>query len=242
MRSTSSILIVSCLVLLGTAQAAFAQRWGRGPVPHDGACFYRDADFRGDYFCVGSGDTLNSIPKGLNDEISSIRIYGRAEVAVYRDHLSGRTSRFDHNVKNLKNEGWNDTISSLQVLSMRGGGGSHGSSADADRIVRRAYEDVLGRSPDTDGLRLYRSHIIDDDWSETRVRDALRSSPEYKAKNTMTYPKAQEIVRLAYESVLRRAPDAGSSGYVNHVMRDHWTQADVERELRKSPEYRNRGR
>jgi len=40
--------------------------------------------------------------------------------------------------------------------------------------------------------------------------------------------------------VLRREPDSGASGYVNKVYREHWTQQDVERELRKSPEYRKR--
>jgi hypothetical protein len=72
------------------------------------------------------------------------------------------------------------------------------------------------------------------------VRDALRSSPEYRQQNMMTYPKAQEIVRQAYLNVLRREPDSGASGYVNKVYRDRWTQQDVERELRKSPEYRKR--
>jgi len=35
--------------------------------------------------------------------------------------------------------------------------------------------------------------------------------------------------------------DPASRGYVDKVMRDHWTQQDVERELRKSAEYRNKG-
>ena len=113
---------------------------------------------------------------------------------------------------------------------------------DADRIVRRAYQDVLDRQPDDAGLRLYRSRILDDGWTENQVRDALRSSPEYRTKNAMTRPKAQEIVRRAYLSVLDREPDAGSRGYVERVLRDEWTQQDVERELRKSPEYRNRRR
>jgi hypothetical protein len=52
--------------------------------------------------------------------------------------------------------------------------------------------------------------------------------------------EAAEIVRRAYLSVLGREPDAGSVTYKMHVMRDHWTQGDVERELRKSPEYRNK--
>ena len=91
-------------------------------------------------------------------------------------------------------------------------------------------------------MRMYRSRIIDDGWSEAQVRDALRSSPEYREKSTMTFAKAQEIVRRAYLSVLKREPDAqGSQGYVNKVLRDRWSQQDVERELRKSPEYRNKG-
>ena len=108
---------------------------------------------------------------------------------------------------------------------------------DADRIVRRAYQDILEREPDEAGLRQYRSRIIDDGWSEARVRDALRKSPEYRQKNTMTRQRAQDIVRRAYLSVLKREPDAGSRGYVDRVLRDKWTQSDVERELRKSPEY-----
>jgi hypothetical protein len=108
---------------------------------------------------------------------------------------------------------------------------------DADRIVRRAYQDILNREPDEAGLRQYRSRIIDDGWSEAQVRDALRKSPEYRQKNTMTRQKAQDIVRQAYLSVLKREPDSGSRGYVDRVLRDKWTQSDVERELRKSPEY-----
>ena len=53
----------------------------------------------------------------------------------------------------------------------------------------------------------------------------------------MTYPKAQEVVRRAYLAVLKREPDPASRGYVDRVLRDKWTQADVERELRQSPEY-----
>ena len=91
-------------------------------------------------------------------------------------------------------------------------------------------------------MRTYRSHIIDDNWSEAQVRDALRNSAEFREKSTMTYAKAQDIVRRAYNAVLRREPDSGSQGFVDKVMRDHWSQQDVERELRKSPEYRNKGR
>jgi hypothetical protein len=243
-------VLFACFAVLATSSAAMAQRWGHADIPRDGVCFYKDPNFNGDYFCARSGDSLTSVPDGMNDRISSIRIFGRTEVTVFKDiRFAGRSSRFDSDIRNLKDEGWNDLISSIRVRSASGGGfggrpggGSSGRpTEDPDRIVRRAYEDILGRQPDSSGLRAYRSRIIDDGWTEAQVRDALRNSPEYREKNSMTPAKAQDIVRRAYLAVLRREPDPGSRGFVDRVLRDHWTQQDVERELRKSAEYRNKG-
>lgn len=50
----------------------------------------------------------------------------------------------------------------------------------ADRIVRRAYLDVLGREADPDGLKLYRAKVLEKNWTEGDVRDALRKSDEYR--------------------------------------------------------------
>jgi hypothetical protein len=136
-------------------------------------------------------------------------------------------------MSNLRTNGWSGVISSVQVRPIQ-------SSAHVDAAIRRAYQDVLGREPDPDGIRVNRAHMIYDGWSEAQVREGLKGSPEYRAKSMMTVPKAQEIVRQAYLNVLKREPDAGASTYVNKVMREHWTQADVERELRKSPEYRKK--
>jgi hypothetical protein len=185
----------------------------------------------------------------MNDKITSIRIFGRAEVIVFKDiRFDGGSSRFDIDVSNLKNEGWNDRISSMRVQFPGGYGNRRSSSGyggnrsqDPDRIIRRAYQDLLEREPDQSGLRLYRSRMIDEGWTETQVRESIRDSQEYRERSTMTYAKAQEIVRRAYQSVLRREPDPASRGYVDKVMREHWTQQDVERELRKSAEYRNKG-
>jgi TorA maturation chaperone TorD len=142
---------------------------------------------------------------------------------------------------------------------------------DPDGIVRRAYQDILHREPDTQGLRQYRSRLIDDNWTEYQVREALRKSPEhaersaesadkivrrayqdvrealrkspeYRQKNAMTREQAEQIVRRAYLSVLGREPDPASRGFVDRVLRDHWDEGDVARELRNSDEYRNRRR
>lgn len=74
------------------------------------------------------------------------------------------------------------------------------------------------------------------------MRETLRRSPEYRTKATMTRERATEIVRRAYLSVLNREPDPASQGYVDRVLRDKWTEEDVARELRKSPECRSQGR
>ena len=115
------------------------------------------------------------------------------------------------------------------------------SQSSADRIVKRAYQDIMGRDPDYNGLVQYRNQITDHGWDEHDVREALRKSPEFRQKNTMTREKAEEIVMRAYRSVLGREADAGGmQGYVQRVLRDHWSEADVARALRNSDEYRNK--
>lgn len=249
MPMSSRVILVSFVssAMLASAPAALAQSWG-GPTPSEGACFYQDANYRGRYFCVDSDDDVSSMPSGSNDRISSIRVFGRAEVTVFADpRFRGQALDFSRSVSNLTDEDFNDEISSIQVRGRDGGNrpsygrsSGGGGSRNAEAIVRRAYEDVLEREPDAAGMRTYRSRIIDDGWSEQQVRDALRRSPEYRTLNTMTRAKAEEIVAEAYQNVLKRDPDPGSRTYVDKVLRDKWTRQDVERELRKSPEYRDK--
>jgi hypothetical protein len=195
---------------------------------------------------VNAGRDYSSLSSEMNDQISSIRMFGDARVTIFQEpRFGGRGKDFRGEVRNLKDEGWNDRISSLRVRGSGGSGGHGGgsySSEQADRIVRRAYEDILDREPDTAGLRLYRGRMVDDGWSEKDVRDALRKSPEYKEKTTMTRQQAEDVVARAYRSVLDREPDPGSRSYVDKVLREHWTEQDVARELRKSPEYKSKGR
>ena len=188
MALKNAMLCGCCTVvaIVAASTPVLAQRWGRAGLPRDGVCFYKNPNFNGDYFCARTGDSLSSVPDGLNDKISSIRIFGNAEVIVFKDvRFDGRSSRFDGDVRNLKEEGWNDLISSIRVRPS-GGGGTFGRNRpsfgrpgdDPDRIVRRAYEDVLPRQPDPTGLRTYRSHIIDDGWTEAQVREALRKGDD----------------------------------------------------------------
>ena len=89
-------------------------------------------------------------------------------------------------------------------------------------------------------MRTYRIRMIDDGWTEQDVRQALRQSAEYRELNTTTMASAEETVRQAYLAVLKREPDAASRPYVEAIYRRRMTRAQLENELRNSPEYKNR--
>src|SRR5215470_18895967 len=113
--------LLAASTLLAVAHTASAQRWGRDRFPDSGACFFRDAEFRGEYFCIRAGDDVGRMPEDMNDAISSIRVFGRAEVIVFRDvRFNGGSTRFDRSIDNLRDAGWNDRISSLQVRVIGG--------------------------------------------------------------------------------------------------------------------------
>jgi hypothetical protein len=76
------------------------------------------------------------------------------------------------------------------------------------------------------------------------VREALLNSPEYRQRVVPPVQNPQQqaeaTVARAYRSVLNREPDPASRVYVDKVLRERWTEADVVRDLRNSPEYRSK--
>ncbi len=91
--------------------------WGREAMPREGACFYRDADFRGDYFCVPRGASYPVVPRGFNDSISSIRLISAGGVLLFEDKdFGGRVGRVTSDVKDLRRGVWNDKVTSIRVF------------------------------------------------------------------------------------------------------------------------------
>jgi hypothetical protein len=141
-RRSAIITAVGFVCVLVSSTAWAQPRWGRERAPNQGACFYEDVNFRGDYFCVREGDRLPSLPSGMGDKISSVRVFGSSEVTVFRDAgMRGRSARFIDDVRNLKGEGWNDQISSVDVTSGRdysgfGGYGNSGRGRARGRVDR----------------------------------------------------------------------------------------------------------
>jgi hypothetical protein len=85
-------------------------------------------------------------------------------------------------------------------------------------------------------------------WDETGDRDQSWGREERGTSDSydrgrngqMTRDQAQAVVRSAYKNVLGREPDPGSAGYVDRVFNDHWSQQQIENELRNSAEYRQK--
>lgn len=264
-------------------------RWGQPATPASGACFYRQPNFRGQYFCANAGQNIESMSRGMARQIASIRRLGVTEVTIFQNsRYAGRWSRLEGDVLDLRGEGWNDSLASIRVgrnsgRNRAGSGigyddqdgdgqgasglgtiettawredreverdGSEGDLYDrrngrvrenADAMVRRLYQEVLQREVDPQGLTLFRNHITNDRWSEQDVRDALLASPEYRDRSAASREQnAVELVARAYRAVLLREPDPASRVYVDKVLRENWTEADVSRDLRNSPEYRRR--
>ena len=97
-------------------------------------------------------------------------------------------------------------------------------------------------------------------WDQTRQRDQSWGYQEGRPRGTsgsydrgreggngsygsngqMTRDRAQAIVRSAYQNVLGREPDPASAGFVDQVFTHHWSQQQIENELRNSAEYRQK--
>lgn len=123
-----------------------------------------------------------------------------------------------------------------------------GRTASADRIIRRAYMDVLHREPDAEGLAEYRGQIIENGWEYYDLRQVLVRSEERRSSRGALRGGASDndataMVRRAYLSVLNREPDAvGLQDYTAKILREGWTEAQVVQALRDSDEYRARNR
>jgi len=90
--------------------------WGRPEVPRSGACFYEDPNFGGRSFCAAIGESSAMVPPGMNDRVSSIRIFGSAEVTAFKDRdFRGDGRRFGRDVVDLRAAGFNDRISSFRI-------------------------------------------------------------------------------------------------------------------------------
>jgi len=188
---------------------AYNGDWGSSSTPRNGACFYEDHNYEGQHFCANRGTNRSQVPSAVNDQISSIRLYGDTEVTIYKDaNYRGQSRVLTSNTRSFPDD-WNDQISSFKVTERGAGegdwgggswGGAYGAGSSnrssqsssgnnrnitytqAQAMVRSAYLAVLGREPDA-ASRPYINKIMYDGWNQVRLMDELKKSDEYKAKH-----------------------------------------------------------
>jgi hypothetical protein len=83
----------------------------------DRICIYEDINYGGRSQCWNADDEERNLSgTGWNDRISSIRVYGRARIEVYRDaDYRGQRLRIERDSADLGGLNWSDQISSFQV-------------------------------------------------------------------------------------------------------------------------------
>jgi hypothetical protein len=116
-RLLGCILIIPVFFILASVfstRLEAQRRYDRPNQYQDRVCFYTDENYRGDSFCADAGQSMHNVGGRFNDQISSIRIFGRTEVTVFEhDNFGGARMAVTQDIPNLR--GWNDMITSFRV-------------------------------------------------------------------------------------------------------------------------------
>ncbi len=239
-------LVLLVLTPLARADSRDSDRYGSPRV-----ILFENADFRGNSITLYPGDSIENLGQATfegggkaNDRISSIKVEGGAEISVFTDSkYRGETMRVTRDIRNLaevflsgNSKAWNDQISSVRVEAHNyDHSPNHAGYGDPDKIIKRAYQDILLRDPDPSGLRDFHIKMIDQGWTEQQVRESLRRSDEFRGK------VVNDMIDRAYRDMLGREPDPrGREHYRDQILNHDWTETSVRDDLRKSDEYRKR--
>lgn len=233
------ILLAACAILRGVASAQPAAPTGR-------VMLYTEPNYRGECLVVEVGSAIDNLEftrdqrgRPFNDRISSIRFDGPVLLLFYEhSRFRGAQATLTRNAADLSalalgdkgSPSWDKTISSLRVEPMSRNVFIAWTPRDADRAIRSAYRDILGRDPDDAGLRNFRGRLLDAGWSEDQLRDNLRRSPEFKTRDT------DALVRSAYRDVLGREPDPAGLANFKRALEHGMSDAELRAELRRSSE------
>src|SRR5204863_6021975 len=114
------ILVLAAMLLYGlpVVPPNAAAQFGRGD---DRVCLYQDIHYEGWAECYRPGDQVPTM-RDHNNNVSSIRIYGRATIIVYDNtDFRGQSAEFTSDVPDLGlrsfigSRSWSDKIGSFEV-------------------------------------------------------------------------------------------------------------------------------
>lgn len=99
----------------GTFTFSFGNRPHRPHRPQSKACFYEHTRYRGRSFCLEEGESVRRLRHRWNDQISSMRVFGDAEVTVCKHAgYRGLCRTVSRDIPRIGRR-LNDEISSIKV-------------------------------------------------------------------------------------------------------------------------------
>jgi hypothetical protein len=205
------------------------------------------------------GDLCFADGRRVRDRISSVRIFGDLKVTLYvatgfggeELELTASVARLNRVPRKDRGHGnWDNCVSSVRVS---GGHRDRDEPRDRDlgrdrphrhdgpdgaeieRLVTRAYRELLAREPNGAELRRYREAASSEGWGRDQIYDDIRSSREYRSK------EAGRIVDRVYRELLGREPDqSGRDRYCRNILEKGWSEDRVREDIHRSDEYRRR--
>ena len=151
-----------------------------------------------------------------------------------RSHPLKVERRADHTSGPRRNSGFNDRLTSF-VVQPRGYAGNSGGAYNGYNGSVYGGRSTSGYNGSGYGGR------TDGAYGDPYRSGSYRGGTTYGSNNTRwTYPQAEAMVRQGYRRVLGREPDPGARSWVNEVVRNGWSQRQLESALRDSPEARGR--
>ena len=245
--SALPVLIAAVLTL-----AALPLRAQPGPPPgppRGRVLLFAEPNYRGEVLVVEAGAAIENLEyvrddrgRKWNDRIASVRIEGPVLLIMYENsRFRGAQATLTRNAADLaalsrgdrNGPAWDRMISSLRVEALPPAAPVflRWERRDAERAVRSAYHDLLGRDPDERGLHEYRERLMERGWTEDQLRDALRRSPEFRNRDL------DAILRRVYREVLGRSPDPSGSASYRRALQNGMSEAEFRADLLRSREY-----
>ena len=206
-----------------------------------GACFYEDINYGGRYFCTRVGDSNPRVPSNINDEISSIRLFGDAEVVVFRDdNMRGEIARVHQGVRDMRRSRFNDRLTSYVVQPRGygngnwGGDGNSGYNGTAATTAPVGNSGYNGMAATTIAAAAATTTTTAAPTAAARTGAAARAAAAGRCRRPNRWCGRATAVSSAATRTL------GARGWVEQVMTNNWSQRQLEEALRNSAEGRSR--
>lgn len=177
------------------------------------------------------GDVRNLRREGWNDRLSSVRVSGGYGPGRRRGDINGNGRR-GSGLGRIETGEWRDDRGGIGIDRRDSRDDPRGDSRGDARTDPRDPRDPRGE---------VRTDPRADDRADPRdTRGGVRGSFVQPTPVLTPEQNAVALVARAYRAVLGREPDPASRVYVDKVLRERWSEADVTKALRDSPEYRNK--